>query len=141
MSTSCIFGYFAFIRSFMVVIQEFWLNAPGSVLTTAKRARPGLFGYHVDKRCPCLRERRLVHEPLTRGGIGHVGVISDDLDPGGLRLAGPIAVRRLLPRRLDASEGRGQERTTGNDANRLDKITPGAGELDAPPGNTCDFVV
>jgi hypothetical protein len=30
----------------------------------------------------------LVHEPLTRSGIGHVRVIGDDLDPGGLGLFG-----------------------------------------------------
>jgi len=38
MSTICIVGYFACICAFMAAIQEFWLNAPGSVLTTAKRA-------------------------------------------------------------------------------------------------------
>src|SRR2546430_12142979 len=38
MSTSCIFGYFALTRAFIAAIQEFWLNAPGSALTTAKRA-------------------------------------------------------------------------------------------------------
>src|SRR5437762_11595668 len=51
-------------------------------------ARPGLFGHHVDERCPRQCEGPLVHEPLTRSGIGHVRVIGDDLDPGGLGLFG-----------------------------------------------------
>jgi hypothetical protein len=52
------------------------------------RARPCLFGDHVDERCPCLCEGPLVHKPLMRGGIGYVAVIGDDLDPRGLRLLG-----------------------------------------------------
>ena len=38
MSTSFIAGYFLATRSFIAAIQEFWLKAPGSALTTAKRA-------------------------------------------------------------------------------------------------------
>src|SRR5712664_3226567 len=86
MSTSCIFGYFACICAFMAAIQESWLNAPGAVLTTAKRSlAPACSATTSMSAAPaCVK----VHKPLTRGGICYVAVIGDDLDPRGLRLLG-----------------------------------------------------
>src|SRR6267378_548424 len=79
---------------------------------------------------------------LGRGGVGRAGELGDHDDLEGLlRLAGPGVLRRFLSFRLEAREGRRQERGSGNDASSFDEITAEGGEPDAAtsPSNNRNF--